>query len=139
MQHKLLINRELVSGEGEKQPVYNPATGEVLLEIAEASAEQVDAAVHAAEAAFAQWGQTTPKTRAECLLKLADVIEENGQVFAELESRNCGKPLHSTFNDEIPAIVDDRRRGLYCAMELPIDDGGLETGPGTGGRELRSA
>lgn len=53
-----------------------------------------------------EWGQTTPKVRAECLLKLADVIEENGQVFAELESRNCGKPLHSAFNDEIPAIVD---------------------------------
>lgn len=97
MQHKLLINGELVSGEGEKQPVYNPATGEVLLEIAEASAEQVDAAVRAADAAFAEWGQTTPKARAECLLKLADVIEENGQVFAELESRNCGKPLHSAF------------------------------------------
>ncbi|EIK6802306.1 aldehyde dehydrogenase family protein [Escherichia coli] len=106
MQHKLLINGELVSGEGEKQPVYNPATGDVLLEIAEASAEQVDAAVRAADAAFAEWGQTTPKARAECLLKLADVIEENGQVFAELESRNCGKPLHSAFNDEIPAIVD---------------------------------
>lgn len=45
MQHKLLINGELVSGEGEKQPVYNPATGDVLLEIAEASAEQVDAIV----------------------------------------------------------------------------------------------
>ncbi|MEG8133396.1 aminobutyraldehyde dehydrogenase [Escherichia marmotae] len=106
MQHKLLINGELVSGEGEKQPVYNPATGEVLLEIAEATAEQVDAAVRAADAAFVGWGQTTPKMRAECLLKLADVIEENGQVFAELESRNCGKPLHSAFNDEIPAIVD---------------------------------
>lgn len=86
MQHKLLINGELVSGEGEKQPVYNPATGDVLLEIAEASAEQVNAAVRAADAAFAEWGQTTPKARAECLLKLADVIEENGQVFAELES-----------------------------------------------------
>ena len=53
MQHKLLINGELVSGEGEKQPVYNPATGDVLLEIAEASAEQVNAAVRAADAAFA--------------------------------------------------------------------------------------
>lgn len=81
MQHKLLINGELVSGEGEKQPVYNPAMGDVLLEIAEASAEQVDAAVRAADAAFAEWGQTTPKVRAECLLKLADVIEENGQVL----------------------------------------------------------
>lgn len=44
MQKRLLINGELVSGEGEKQPVHNPATGEVLLEIAEASAAQVDAA-----------------------------------------------------------------------------------------------
>ena len=41
MQNQLLINGELVTGEGEKQAVYNPATGEVLLEIAEASAAQV--------------------------------------------------------------------------------------------------
>ena len=65
MQKHLLINGELVAGEGEKQPVYNPATGEVLLEIAEASAAQVDAAVLAADRAFAAWGQTTPKNRAE--------------------------------------------------------------------------
>lgn len=45
MQNQLLINGELVAGEGEKQAVYNPATGEVLLEIAEASEAQVDAAV----------------------------------------------------------------------------------------------
>ncbi len=60
MQHQLLINGELVNGEGEMQTVYNPATGEVLLEIAEASAAQVDAAVRAADSAFAEWGQTTP-------------------------------------------------------------------------------
>ncbi|MGK8936016.1 aminobutyraldehyde dehydrogenase [Pluralibacter gergoviae] len=106
MQDKLLINGELIAGEGEKQPVYNPATGEVILDIAEASAAQVDAAVQAADRAFAQWGQTTPKARAECLLKLADVIEENAQTFAGLESLNCGKPLHSALNDEIPAIAD---------------------------------
>ncbi|WP_448885506.1 aminobutyraldehyde dehydrogenase [Citrobacter telavivensis] len=106
MQHQLLINGELVNGEGEKQPVYNPATGEVLLEIAEASPAQVDAAVLAADRAFNEWGQTTPKARSELLLKLADVIEQNAQVFAELESRNCGKPLHCALNDEIPAIVD---------------------------------
>lgn len=106
MQHLLLINGELVKGEGEKQPVYNPATGEVLLEIAEASPAQVDAAVLAADRAFSEWGQTTPKVRSELLLKLADVIEQNAQEFAELESRNCGKPLHCALNDEIPAIVD---------------------------------
>lgn len=106
MQHQLLINGELVSGEGEKQPVYNPATGEVLLEIAEASVAQVDAAVQAADRAFTGWGQTTPKARSEMLLKLADVIEANAQEFAGLESLNCGKPLHCALNDEIPAIVD---------------------------------
>ena len=45
MQSQLLINGALVEGKGERLPVYNPATGEVLLEIAEASPEQVDAAV----------------------------------------------------------------------------------------------
>ena len=106
MQHQLLINGELVSGEGEKQPVYNPATGEVILEIAEASPAQVDAAVRAADRAFVEWGQTTPKSRAGLLLKLADTIEANAGVFAALESQNCGKPLHCVLNDEIPAIVD---------------------------------
>lgn len=106
MQHQLFIDGKLVNGEGEKQAVYNPATGEVLLEIAEASAAQVDAAVRAADSAFASWGQTTPKARAACLLKLAQVIEDNAQALAELESLNCGKPLHCVLNDELPAVAD---------------------------------
>jgi aminobutyraldehyde dehydrogenase len=106
MQHQLLINGELINGEGETQAVYNPATGEVLLEIAEASASQVDAAVRAADRAFSEWGQTTPKVRAEALLKLAQVIEDNADALAKLESLNCGKPLHCALNDEIPAVVD---------------------------------
>ena len=118
MQKHLLINGELVAGEGEKQPVYNPATGEVLLEIAEASAAQVDAAVLAADRAFAAWEQTTPKTRAECLLKLADAIEAHGEAFARLESLNCGKPLHCALGDEIPAVVDVFRFFAGAARSL---------------------
>jgi aminobutyraldehyde dehydrogenase len=106
MQHNLLINGELVAGAGEMQPVYNPATGEIILEIAEATAAQVNDAVLAADRAFSQWGQTTPKARAECLLKLADVIEQNAEDLAKLESHNCGKPLHCVINDELPAVVD---------------------------------
>jgi aminobutyraldehyde dehydrogenase len=105
MQHQLLINGELVNGEGEKQPVYNPATGELILEIAEASAMQVDAAA-CGRHRVCHLGQTTPKVRSELLLKLADAIADNAQTFAELESLNCGKPLHCVLNDEIPAIVD---------------------------------
>lgn len=106
MQHQLFINGELVNGEGEKQAVYNPATGEVLLSIAEASHAQVDAAVEAADRAFIEWGQTTPKARADALLQLAQVIEDNAEMFARLESLNCGKPLHCVLNDELPAVVD---------------------------------
>ena len=106
MQHQLFINGELVNGEGEEQAVYNPATGEVLLSIAEASHAQVDAAVEAADRAFIKWGQTTPKARADALLQLAQVIEDNAEMFARLESLNCGKPLHCVLNDELPAVVD---------------------------------
>lgn len=106
MQDQLLINGQLVSGEGEMQAVYNPATGEVLLEIAEASAAQVDAAVQAADRAFAEWGFATPKVRAQALLDLALAIEDNAEALAQLESLNCGKPLHCVINDEIPAVVD---------------------------------
>ncbi|ROW59748.1 aminobutyraldehyde dehydrogenase [Cronobacter malonaticus] len=106
MQSQLLINGALVEGKGERLPVYNPATGEVLLEIAEASPEQVDAAVKSANAAFEQWRLTTPKERAEALLKLAEVIEANAQTFAQLESKNCGKPLHCVAGEEIPAVAD---------------------------------
>ena len=106
MQHQLFINGELVNGEGEEQAVYNPATGEVLLSIAEASHAQVDAAVEAADRAFVEWGQTTPKARADALLQMAQVIEDNAEMFARLESLNCGKPLHCVLNDELPAVVD---------------------------------
>ncbi len=79
---------------------------EVILEIAEATAAQVDAAVEAADRAFDAWSQTTPKTRAECLLKLADAISAQAETLAQLESLNCGKPLHCVINDEMPTIVD---------------------------------
>ncbi|PXF81401.1 gamma-aminobutyraldehyde dehydrogenase, partial [Klebsiella pneumoniae] len=119
MQHNLLINGNLVAGEGEKVPVYNPATGEVILEIAEATAAQVDAAVEAADRAFDAWSQTTPKTRAECLLKLADAISAQAETLAQLESLNCGKPLHCVINDEMPAIVDVFRFFAGAARCLP--------------------
>ncbi|WP_397449507.1 gamma-aminobutyraldehyde dehydrogenase [Pseudomonas sp. NA-150] len=106
MQTKLLINGQLVVGEGPSQPVFNPALGRVLIEINEASEAQVDAAVRAADAAFDSWSQTTPKDRSLLLLKLADAIEAHGEELAKLESDNCGKPYHAALNDEIPAIAD---------------------------------
>jgi aminobutyraldehyde dehydrogenase len=106
MQTKLLVNGKLVAGKGEPLEILDPASGEVLAEVAEPNAQQVDAAVKAASAAFPRWSQTVHKDRAAMLLKLADRIEAEAAEFARLESLNCGKPLAAVTNDEIPAIVD---------------------------------
>jgi len=106
MQTKLLINGSLVPGEGQSENVLDPATGKPIAQVAEASGAQVEAAVAAAEGAFDAWSRTTPKDRAALLLKLADHIESDAAAFAELESRNTGKPVAAMQNDEIPAITD---------------------------------
>ncbi|WP_236207065.1 gamma-aminobutyraldehyde dehydrogenase [Pseudomonas tohonis] len=106
MQTKLLINGQLVAGEGAAQAVLNPARGTTLVDIPEASAAQVDAAVRAADAAFDAWSQTPPKDRSALLLKLADRIDAGAEELARLESDNCGKPYAAALNDELPAVAD---------------------------------
>jgi len=107
MNQKMLIGNQLATGEsGHVEKVLDPATGEAIAEIPEASAAQVRAAVQAADAAFAGWSRTVPRDRAALLLKLADALEAKGPELARLESRNTGKPSAAALNDEIPAIVD---------------------------------
>jgi aminobutyraldehyde dehydrogenase len=106
MNTQLLINGQFVAGQGEVEDVLNPATGDVIARVPEASLDQVQAAVRAAEAAFPGWGRTTPKDRATALLKLADAIETRATEFARIESLNCGKPYLFALNDEIPAVAD---------------------------------
>ena len=106
MNTKLLVNGKLVKGKGEELGVLDPATGKVIAQVAEASEEQITAAVKAAAKAFSGWAATVPKDRSTLLLKLADRIEAEAMDFARLESQNCGKPLNAALNDEIPAIAD---------------------------------
>lgn len=103
---ELLIDQQLVRGEGAEEAILNPATGETLCTVREASAEQVARAVSAASRAWETWSQTTPAERSTLLLKLADAIEARGAEFARLEALNCGKPYARALGDEIPAIVD---------------------------------
>jgi aminobutyraldehyde dehydrogenase len=106
MNTKLLVNGKLVKGKGDELGVLDPATGKVIAQVAEASEEQIVAAVKAAAKAFPGWAATVPKDRSTLLLKLADRIEAEAMEFAKLESQNCGKPLNAALNDEIPAIAD---------------------------------
>ncbi|HKZ72529.1 MAG TPA: gamma-aminobutyraldehyde dehydrogenase [Steroidobacteraceae bacterium] len=106
MNTRLLINGRLVAGLGEVEKVLDPATGNVIAEVPEASEEQIVEAVRAAGKALPAWSATVPKDRAALLLKLADRVEAEADAFARLESDNCGKPLSAVRNDEIPAIAD---------------------------------
>ena len=103
---ELFIDGQFVRGEGEAEKVLNPATGALLAEVPEASYEQVHRAVLAAHRAFDAWGDTTPQERSRALLKIADAIEAQAELFARTESLNCGKPYARALEDEIPAIAD---------------------------------
>ena len=118
-QTDLLINGKPAPGQGAEETIVNPATGQPITVVREASAEQVNQAVAAAAAAFKTWGQSTPQERSLLLLKLAERIEQEAAAFAELESLNCGKPRIRVLNDEVPAIVDCFRFFAGAARCLP--------------------
>jgi 1-pyrroline dehydrogenase len=108
-QHKNFVGGEWVdSAGGETMEVVNPSTGEVIAEVVSSTAEDADRAVQAAKAALPEWLETTPGERAELLFKLADLIDENADELAALESKNVGKPL-SYAKDEMPVAADNIR------------------------------
>ena len=106
MQTQLLIDGRLLPGQGPREEIVDPATGASIATVAEASPEQVNAAVAAAERAFGAWAATAPKDRAVALLRIAGLLEREAAEYAALESQNTGKPLAAVLSDEIPAIAD---------------------------------
>jgi betaine-aldehyde dehydrogenase len=113
------INGEFADpADGATEDVINPSTGEVIAQAPLSSAEDVDRAVAAARAAFKGWSTATPGTRSEALLKLADAIEENADVLADLESADAGKPRKAFFEDEIPFMADNLRYFAGAARNL---------------------
>src|SRR5258708_20607385 len=115
----MLIGETFVAGTETPERVLNPKTEEVLVDLPEASLQQVDGAVSAAEKAFKAWATTTPAERSALLLKLADAVERESEAFAALEALNCGKPRLRVLQDEMPAIVDCFRffAGAVRAMQ----------------------
>ncbi len=106
MDTEMLIGSRFEAGTETEEQVLNPRTSELIKAIPEASVDQIDKAVNAAEIAFRTWSRTTPGQRSAYLLKIADAIEADAEGFAALEALNCGKPINAVLNDEIPAIVD---------------------------------
>ncbi|MBK1989805.1 aldehyde dehydrogenase family protein [Sphaerospermopsis aphanizomenoides BCCUSP55] len=98
---QLLINNEWVESVSRRRfATINPATGEVICEVAEADAADVDKAVQAARNAFnGEWRKISATERGNLLYRLADLIEENTDELARLETLDNGKPVHDSVGD----------------------------------------
>jgi phenylacetaldehyde dehydrogenase len=106
---QLFINGKWVdAASGKTFPTYNPATGEVLANVAEGDKEDINRAVAAARAAFdtGPWSKITPSQRGKLIWKLADLIEQHAEEFAQLESLDNGKPLAVARVADIPGTID---------------------------------
>ena len=97
--------------------VLNPATGETIGEVPNASADEVDEAVERAKAALPGWLDATPGERAELLLNLAQVLTDNAEELAQIESRNVGKPI-GLAREELPFAADNLRFFAGAARNL---------------------
>jgi aldehyde dehydrogenase (NAD+)/betaine-aldehyde dehydrogenase len=93
----MLIDGKWTAGNGGTTfPTYNPANGEVIAEVPEATEADVDEAVEAAARAFAssEWSDMLPSARARLMLRLADLVERNADELARLETTDQGQPLY---------------------------------------------
>ena len=87
----------------------NPATGQSLARVAEATADDVEAAVAAAESAAAAWAAVAPAQRARLLWHVAELIEQHADELAELETLDQGQPLGVSRNISVPGAAEHFR------------------------------
>src|SRR6476469_9585529 len=103
----LFINGEFVAPrDGGARKTVNPATEEVLAEVAEAGESDVDAAVRAARRAYRQvWGPMRGADRAKYLYRIARIIQERARELAVLESLDNGKPIRESRDVDVPLVA----------------------------------
>ncbi|HTF45629.1 MAG TPA: aldehyde dehydrogenase family protein [Terriglobales bacterium] len=125
---KLLIDGQWLDSP-RKLDTLNPATGEVLTQIAEASAEDVDRAVAAARKAAddrgAPWRKMSASERGRILWQLADLVESNIDELAEIETLDNGKPVFESRYVDMPMVVDVLR--YYAGLATKIHGETLNT------------
>jgi betaine-aldehyde dehydrogenase len=119
-QYGMLIGGESVEGRGAPIEVKDPANGQVIATVIGGTAEDVDAAVAAARAAFedGRWSRLGPGERANILWRWADRLEAEADRLAELEARQAGKPIKLARYSDIPAAIDNIRFFAGAARQL---------------------
>lgn len=118
---KMLIDGKWVNAaSGKTFPTYNPATGEILAQVAEGDQKDIDLAVRAARKAFdsGPWSRITASERGKLVWKLADLLEQHLEEFATLETLDNGKPLTVARAADVPLAVDIFRYMAGWASKL---------------------
>src|SRR5215472_9557428 len=121
---KMLIGGQWVaSASGKTFDTINPSTGEVLAKVAEGDAEDINRAVAAARKAFESgpWPKLTPSQRGRLLWKVAELIEENAEELALLETLDNGKPIKYSRGGDVPLTADHFRYFAGWATKLEGD------------------
>ena len=101
-----LINGQHVSN-GQTFETINPATQDVLAEVAAGGSDEVNAAVAAAKAAFPKWANTPAPERAKVIRKLGDLIAKHVPEIAQTETNDCGQTISQTGKQLIPRAADN--------------------------------
>jgi 5-carboxymethyl-2-hydroxymuconic-semialdehyde dehydrogenase len=101
-----LINGQSVAGSDYFETV-NPATQQVLAEVASGGEAEVNAAVAAAKAAFPKWAATPATERAKIMRKLGELIAQHVPEIAETETRDCGQTISQTAKQLVPRAADN--------------------------------
>ncbi len=100
----------------------SPITGKAFCQIARSTEKDVNLALDAAHAAREAWGKASTTTRANILLKIADIMEANLEKIAIAETIDNGKPIRETMNADIPLAIDHFR---YFAGAIRAQEGGI--------------
>ncbi|HUB95141.1 MAG TPA: aldehyde dehydrogenase family protein [Stellaceae bacterium] len=107
--HQLFIGGKWVDAKsGKTFDTFDPGTGRVIAQVAEADAADIDAAVAAARQAFetGPWARMSPSERGKLMWRLADLIDANADELAELESLNNGKPLATARHGDVAGSAE---------------------------------
>ncbi|AYY56296.1 5-carboxymethyl-2-hydroxymuconate semialdehyde dehydrogenase [Burkholderia multivorans] len=105
----------------------NPATGDVIDEVASGGEAEVDAAVRAAKEAFPKWANTPAKERAKLMRRLGELIEKNVPTLAALETQDTGLPIAQTSKQLIPRASENFHFFAEVCVQMngrtyPVDD-----------------
>ncbi|KAG2416112.1 aldehyde dehydrogenase [Aspergillus terreus] len=103
----LFINNEFVASSGQTITSIDPATDKPIATVHAASADDIDRAVRAAKAALVHpsWKQLPPTDRGQMMAKLANLIEENKELFASIDAWDNGKPYHVALEEDLPEAI----------------------------------